>query len=163
MEKPVSVQLLHIPAIPTQETPFSIISLDDIRISKNYPRAHHTETADLEALLGYIPDLRSYDHTFCLKHRRLFKYKLPDKTAPREWDGVYLVYKCTEPCIELGQELPRNTHFKKNARVYGDMFVFKLRKDRKGNASYDKMGVDIVDSFNREGTAFAILNDVATW
>lgn len=160
MEKSVAIQVLHIPA---REAPLRIIPLNDVRISEDYPRACHTGTADLEALLGNVPDLRSPDHTFCLEHRYLFKYELPDTTAPKGWEGVYLAYKCTEPCMELGQELTRNIHFKKNARVYGDVFVFRLKNYRKGNASYAKMGNQIADSFNKEGPAFTFLNHMATW
>ncbi|KAF6235260.1 hypothetical protein HO173_006454 [Letharia columbiana] len=119
MEQPACIDVHRIPARGVAGK----IQIYDTRFSKNYPYALDKKTADLEAFLGHVPDLRSVDDTINLKHRYLFNHELSNTAVPKGWKGMYLVYKCRESCIGSRYALPRYQQLKKDALVHGDAFV----------------------------------------
>lgn len=88
---------------------------------RELPEASKMMTEDLEAELGHVPDLRPYHDVIDLSERRLY-----------HWDRKYLIYKCVTP---TRSNLHRNQSFDifNGARVYGDAFIFKVRKIWKRN------------------------------
>lgn len=108
----VDVEVLVIPA--NKGKPYTV-TLNAIK-SRELPNPSEVMTESLEAELRHVPDLRPYYGDIDLVQRRLYHY-----------DRKYFIYKCVEP---TQRKLPRNQKLDifKNARVYGDAFIFVVRK-----------------------------------
>lgn len=83
-------------------------------------------TEKLESDLGCVPDLRQFGNYFNLRYRDLFDRNLDvNNPDPSHCGGRYYIYKCIDGAKA---KLPEINNFRdlKDARVYGDAFVFKV-------------------------------------
>lgn len=119
------------------------MELDTTKYKKN--STIDRRTAELEQELGDVPG-ESYfqDKAINWRHRILVDRYFYDDWLPMKHRGRYFMYKCIDP--RLG--LPENENFirLKDARVYGDAFVFRLEEPgfgESGRVRYGKMESDL--------------------
>ena len=161
MEHPTHILVLHIPANGGDAR---IIDLYDNYPRDNYPTALDPITKDMEKDLKHFPDLQPFDNTKFLNARYLIDSYLCDPAAPPKWHGSYYMYKNFGNDREPGEKPSENPHFEKNAQVYGEVFVFRLRKGlrRRARARYEDMEGEFAENFNDGGWAKAFVKDLAT-
>lgn len=103
--------------------------VETVRAGTDIYRDHKAITAtteELESDLGCLPDLTRFGKYFSLRYRDLFDRNLDvNNPDPSHFGGRYYIYKCIDGAKA---KLPKNKHFLdlKDARVYGDAFVFKV-------------------------------------
>ena len=124
-------------------------------------------TARLEKGLGHVPDLSEFDRKRTdLRYIHLFDGDYGARTLSRgDSEGRYYIYKCVEP---TPSGLRRNFYFEnvEKARVYGDAFVFEVRKwhyvDGEWRASFGNMR-DFEYDLKNGGTCVRLLKKMGTW
>ena len=158
-----AVQVLRIPA--DGSTPYLVIV--DTCTSGYKDKAITANTEKLELILGCVLDLARFRNHINLHHRGLFDRNLDvNNLKPSPYEGEYYIYKCIEgaKC-----KLTQNQSFRdlKDARVYGDAFVFKVEWvdeviGRLSQPVYGEM-VQFERSLKNGGSEQKLLNSMATW
>lgn len=159
---PPSVQVIHIPAngSPLFDPKLGTTQLDHQGLNGNLRK-------ETQQRLEQIPNLETYieQGLFDWDHRGLFELDVPKNRVPegsKGWDGCYIMYKCNTS----ESKLPFNRHFvgSRDARVFGDAFLFKLNGpecDQSGKATFHDLGAEFLESLKIGGFAIEILSTMS--
>lgn len=167
--------LIHVLRIPANGSPPHIEEVKACVYEDSDPRTHSSSTDDLEKRLVHVPNLYGFEHhndfNFDLNYRELFDRNLDVNNVnsgytPDSYTEPYYIYKCIN---KEATGLPRNKHFDrwKDARVYGDAFVFNVRDVREFDGQWMAVFGEMV-TFERNlkwprDWAWKILGKMARW
>ena len=156
---------IHVLRISDNGTPPYVVLLDATVYEDSISGHTSASTKGLEKVLGYVPDLKRFKDYFDIRYRELFDMDMNVGNLDAKTYGQHYVYKCIKENIP---RLPKNKsfHHTKDARVYGDMFVFKVEVVEEIEGQSRPMFGEMVEferGLRHEGPESRLVKQMAKW